>query len=318
MTTDGARLFEVDPITGEVIRGLNAFDGFQEPPAVGDVAVRPVDDDGRLTVATTIALEGLSWEVQVTTWAPNGGVESSYRVPLVIADVTDESLAQPPTVAWSSDGAFLAWTVRERSGSEMLTVFDWEDQLALGSQHAVSFSVPAALAGPLDVASWSGSPLKGPSTITLVGPDGLTRVGLDAPDPDNCTFPDEDCSRDPRLVGFEPFTFEGGAPIDAGVLSNGIEVVLVARTDGSQDAEGATLAFVADPMSDTQLTLDLPELTAGTASPTDAWMTVQGEWLTAGFGGRTFLARVTGATIEELHVAVVVDLPAGMTAAGAR
>lgn len=318
VTTDGARLMQVDPITGETFRDLNAFDGFQEPPVIGDVAVRPLAGDGRLTVATTIALEGLSWEVQVTTWDPDGRIESSYRVPQVIADVSPETMAQPPTLTWSQDGTFLAYTVRERSGETMLTLFDWEDQWVGGTQRAVSFIVPPEFGGPQDVASWTGAPLKGPSTLTLVGPDGLTRVRVDAPDPNACALPGEDCSREPRLIGFEPFVFEGGAPMDAGVLGNGVEVVLVARAGGGQDAEGATLAFVADPMSDTQRTLDLPELTDGTASPSDAWMTVQGEWVTAGFGGRAFLARIIGDTVEDLTVAIVVELPAGTSGAAAR
>ncbi len=314
VATDGRLLFEVDPATGLAIRDLRMLDGAPEGTVIGSVAVRPDAGDDLLTAAITIAADGNAWEVQIISWDRDGAIDGSYRVPQVIADAGEPA----PTVTWSEDGTFVAWTTRAGADADDLVLFDWADHAVSGSQRAVSYSLPADLTAPQDVASWRGKALDGPSAVSLVGPQGITRANLDAPDPDNCPFPGEDCSREPRLIGFEPFAFEGGAPVAVGVLGNGIEVALVARAGTTQDAEGATLVFVADPMSDTQRTLELPKLTEGTASPLDAWMTVEGEWITAGFGDRTFLARITGDTVENLTVAAVVDLPPDTTAAGPR
>lgn len=172
----------------------------------------------------------------------------------------------------------------------------------------------------MDLREWAG-PAGEQSTVAATTTTGRAyRVGL--------IHVDSDCEgATPCPPSWEAqvseFVFEGSSPIDVGTLGSGVNLALVVPTAGQGgpdgDAESATLSLLAEPMSDVQRTLEVPELTAGTAAPGDGWLAVAGNRVAVGSGGQSAhlltVAGDTAETVEAVETVETVELPSGTVAA---
>lgn len=320
VTTDGSSLFRVDPTTGEVVDALSPFEGFGEGVAIREVAVRPVSDEGDVTVAMVIEVEG-GYDVEVATFDAGGQRVDRLRVGMAAPVASD----LPPDLVWSDDGRYLMWAgTRVVDGSTLgpaLWAYDWVDRpVDEAGQGEVAAATPRGADGALfegsgtvDLREWRGRS-DGPSTVVATTPTGgAHRIDL-TPVPGDCG---QATSCPPTFdVVLTDLGFEGMSAIDLGTLDTGVSLALVARPGPPGDAEGATLALVAEPMSDQQRELPIPQLTSGTASPPDGWMAVAGDRVALGFGGQaTYLLTVTGDLVEQVEVTETVALPDGTQAA---
>lgn len=319
VTTDGSTLFRIDPATGEVVADLAPRAGLQEGAAIREVAVRPVGDEGVLTVATVIEIEG-GYDVEVHAFDADGNRIDRLNIGSAAPAATD----LPPDVVWSEDGRYVMWAGSSGPSGPALWAYDWVERPVDDNGIAEPFTAappgtPAELFqrdDVVDLRQWSG-PSDGQSTVvatTTTG--GAYRIDL--------THQPSDCGgATPCPPTFAPSVqdlgFEGGSAMDLGTLDSGVSLALMARpSQGGQDAEGATLELVAEPMSDQVRRLELPELTTGTAAPPDAWMAVSGNRVAVGFGPQAaYLLTISGDVVEDLEVADTVPLPDGTMMAGA-
>lgn len=320
VTSDGGdTLFVVDADTGAVLRDLKPYEGFAEAGGAAEVAVRPVSEDGEFTVATVLSAEG-SWELEVSVFDADGTRIDRQR----IGSLGDQgALPSAPAVVWSENGRYLLWAgeAGQQPGavsSDTTALFrhDWAerpmgDDVAPVVERAADLDLAAAAV--VDLRGWHGDPA-GQSIVALTTTDGVAfRVDL------RPCGPTERCTGAYVSALAETF-FEGGVVVDEATLGNGVELALVARSTGGQDAEGATLLVAAAPMSDDQQWLELPDLTPdGTADPFSGWIAAAGDRIVVGFGGQTaYLVTVQGDTATDLRVVDVVALPAGTVDADAR
>jgi hypothetical protein len=319
VTTDGTSLFRVDADTGEVVQELAPFAGFAEPAAIRELAVRPVADGDELTVAMVIEVEG-EFDVEVATFASDGARVDRQRLGMAAADAA----TLPPDVVWSEDGRFVMWAgedVRFASVSgPALWTYDWQARPLTDEGLADTFSAtaPGATAalfdgtGTVDLREWRGDPMGESTLMATTTTDGAFRLLLSGR-PSDCG------GQQPCPPTFEadvqPVAFEGGAVVDTATLGNGVALAL-ATASGGDGAESATLRLLAEPMSDQQVELPVPELTGGTASPLDGWLSADGDRVVVGFGPVVgHLLTVTGDTVETLEVASTTALPEGTSAA---
>lgn len=321
VTTDGQVLYRVDAASGETIATLDPFEGFEEPAAIREVAVRPVSEEGVLTVATVIEIEG-EYNVEISVFDADGQRMDNQRVATSSAAGAD----LPPDLVWSPDGRFVMWagsnSLDDTAAGPALWAYDWvaapTDDVGYGQPFTAT--APGATGdlfadgGTVDLREWRGSVDDGgTSTVVASTTTGralrieLTAVASDCGGATPCppTFEAE----------VSDLGFEGASPVDLGTLDSGINLALVARPGDGQDAEGATLQLLAEPMSDQVRVLEVPELTAGTAAPLDAWMAVAGDRVVVGFGGQAHLLTVPGDVVEEVEVADVQTLEDGTTGA---
>jgi hypothetical protein len=307
VTTDGESLFEVDPATGEVLHELPAFEGFAEGVIVGDVAVRPGSGD-ELVVAVVIGLEGQAWEIEVMTFAADRALVDRLRVPgprgpdtYAAAPMDPMIDAFPPTVAWSPDGTSIAWVrINDEDVQDVrLTVLtlDWAG-LSPGELPTPVDRGGADSTAHMRMQAWAGTTDAPQFWMTMVGGGEVVLEG--------------------SSWRYDALGMEGGTVIDVAFHRTGTLLALVARPGDGQDAESATLELIADPMSDTQRTIPVPDglFPDGTASPVDGWIEAAGDHVAVGFGDRGVLLALVGDTVEDLEVIGTVELPAGTRAAG--
>lgn len=317
VTTDGETLYRVDATTGEVVQELFPFEGFAEGAEIHEVAVRPVSEEGVVTVAMTIRVEG-TYDVEVAAFDADGNRVARRRVGMASPDPAGFA----PDVVWSADGRYVMWAGRTFLDGGVtdpgLWTYDWVE--APVDDDGVATPVPALGgdagrstifdADTVDLREWSG-PTDGDSRVLATSTDGNAWIIELGPvcDPDVCgqRFGE-------ARIG--PFAFEGATPIDIATLDSGVTVALVARSDGSQSAENATFALLAEPMSDQQRELELPRLTEFTAAPFDAWMAVAGDRVVVGFGGTAHLLQVAGDVVEDTATVEVTTLSGSVANAG--
>ncbi len=324
VTSDGQLLYEVDPTTGEVVRELDPFEGFAEGAEVREVAVRPAGDDEGLTVASVIEIEGM-FDVEVSVFDEMSQRVDRQRIGMAAPDVDD----LPPDLVWSQDGRYLMWggtsLVDGETAGPALWAYDWVERPLNSDGVAEPFAATAPGAdgalfeagGTVDLREWTGAP-DGQSGLVATTASGGAHHAILTHVPRACEGT-EPCPPTWE-VQISELVFEGASPMDLGTLANGVNLALVVPTAGEAapdgDAEGATLALFAEPMSDQQRRLEIPELTDGTAAPLDAWMAVAGNRIAVGFGDQqAHLLTVTGDTVEELEVTATVPLPDGTQAA---
>lgn len=323
VTTDGQRLYEIDPASGQVVREMDPYAGFAEGGRAAEVAVRPTDEADVLTVATVIEREGV-FDIEVTVF--DGAGERTDRQSVGMAVPASEL---PPDIVWSQDGRYLMWAGTSFRGGEAagpaLWAYDWQERPVTEQGEAVPFSVTAPGAveglfetgGTVDVREWVG-PAGDRSAVAATTSTGRAyRVDL--------FHVDSDCEgATPCPPSWETqvseLVFEGSSPVDLGTLGSGVKLALVVSPAGDAgpdaDAEGATLSLLSEPMSDVQRPLDIPELTPGTAGPLDGWLAVAGNQVAVGFGDqRAYLLTVAGDTAETVEVVETIELPAGTVAA---
>lgn len=305
VTTDGETLHRVDPDTGEVVQELFPFEGFAEGAEIHEVAVRPVSDEGVVTVAMTILIEG-EYDVEVAAFDAEGNRVTRQRLGMA----SPEPAALAPDVVWSEDGRYVMWAGRTFLDGGVtnpgLWIHDWVENPV--DENGVATPVPVlsgeAARSPMfdatavDLREWSG-PTDGDSRVLATTTDGdAWTIDLG-----RACGPTERCSGFFTEGTVTPFGFEGWSPMDVGTLDNGVTVALVARGDGTRSAEGIEFALLADPMSDQQRELDLPELADFTAAPGDAFLSVAGDRVLVGHpAGTPYLLTTTGDTVESTDV----------------
>lgn len=316
VATDGRLLYVIEPGTGEVVAELDPRAGLQEAAEIREVVVRPVSDEGVLTVAMTLQLEG-EFDVEVAAFDADG--QQVDRLNLGMAASATEP---PPAPVWSADGRYVMWAGTNGPSSPALWAYDWVERPvdADGIAQPTTATAPGADGelfadgATVDLHTWTG-PADGESVVIATTPTGqawqvaLAAQGNDCAGASPC-YPT-------WQVAISPIGFEGGSLVDVATLDNGVELALVARSGQAGDAEGATLQLLAGPMGDQQRELEIPELTAGTAAPTDGWLAAAGDQVAVGFGPQTaHLLTVEGTTVEDVEVAGTATLPEGTMAAG--
>lgn len=324
VTTDGQLLYELDPTTGDVLRQMDPYAGFAEGGRAVELAVRPVDEAAGLTIATVIEREGV-FDIEVTVFDAEG--QRTDREPIGMAVPATEV---PPEIVWSQDGRYLMWAGASSLGGgtadPALWAYDWVDRPVTdnGQAEPVMVTAPGADSalfeggGTVDLREWTGAPDDRSRVVATTTAGSAFLVDLDHVASDCAdAIP---CPPPTWQAQISELVFEGASPIDLGTLANGVNLALVVPTaeptppDG--DADDTTLALLAEPMSDSQRSLQTPVLTRGTASPTDAWMAVADDRIAIGLGGQqAHLLTVTGDTVEELEVTGTVPLPDGTRAA---
>lgn len=318
VTTDGAELYEVDPSTGQSLGRLPAFDGFAEGHAVADIAIRPVSDEGMLTVATVIGVGGM-WDVEISVFDADRSRVDRTRIGQPATEAGPPLPGDPsaPELVWSADGRYLLWA-GEFDGVTQLVGYDAveapTDENGMG-RLTLSGTNPELPAG-MDLQTWQDT-ADDTSLGSAVTPDGQAVWLMLTEQP----VPAAECDPDPCPTTFrvqvEPFPFEGSVPQALATLSDGTTLALVARGDGTQDAEGTVFQLQLEPMSDIQRPLSIPDLTAGTADPSGAWMHAVDGGVVLGFGGDTaYLVPLTGTNADDYDTGEPVALPAGTTDAG--
>lgn len=312
VTTDGQALVEVDPTTGEVVRELQALAGFSEGNAIREVAVRPVQDGGALTVAMVLEREG-TYDLEVMAFDADGA-----RTDRVMFGPIGQATDLPPRPAWSDDGRFVLWSGTNGPGTERtLWAHDWwrrpiaDEAAGLGEAVAITDDAEALTAlfaddATVDLHAWDGDS-DGESVVTATTPVGSAF---------QVTLTRQQVSTPTWTAAVSGIAFEGRSPVALGTLDSGVTLALVAVPGQAGDAEGATLELLAEPMSDAQRQVPIPELTSGTASPADGWLAVAGDRVAVGFGpSGGHLLTVTGDVVEDLEVVETVPLPDGTWAA---
>jgi hypothetical protein len=302
VTTDGVSLYEIDPATGAVVRELRASEGFLDAQEFGAVAVRPASAPGETVVAATVRVEG-NWEVRVFTFDADGARTDWTAVAEVATPAAEPAVA--PTVVWSADGAYLAWTATDASGSAVW-VSAWPSTGTLAVE-VTDLSGIESSPGDVRLQAWVGDPAAGSTFwLTTLGAQLYTQGVTAAP------FAADGAPSE--------YVVEQGGVSDVGFLGDRTAVMLVARSSGSQDAEGGTLQLWVEPMDDMGPFFDLPDGfpgATGSAAPGDAWLTAAGDTVVVGNAGRAWLLTVPGATIESRQVTATVELPEGTLAASA-
>lgn len=322
VTTDGQSLFVVDPSTGEVTRELDpGFGEFVEGAEAAEVAVRPVSDEGVLTVATVIQIEG-DWNLEVSVFDAEGTRVDRERMGMGGMDPNGPA----PDVVWSEDGRYLMWAgsnahTQGPPSGPALWAYDWVERPVDDNGLAEPFSVGApgtagalfASGGTVDLRTWRGDPLGDSTVFATTSAYEAYRIDLSASTAD-CEGV-EPCP--PQFdVRVDPFPFEGSAPVAMDTHGTGATLALVARGEAGVGAENASLSLVVEPMSDLQRELEIPDLTPqGTAGPGDGWMAADDQRVVVGFGPEVHLLTVTGDTVEELAVTDTAALPAGTISA---
>lgn len=320
VTTDGQRLQVVDPSTGEVIRDLEPLQGFAEAGGIAEVAVRPVSDEGVLTVATVLQAEG-DWNLEVSVFDAEGTRVDRQRMGMGGMDPNGPA----PDVVWSEDGRYLMWAGNNAytdgpPSGPALWAYDWVERPTDDNGLAEPFTVGApgadaalfASGATVDLRTWTGDPT-GRSTVFATSAYEAFRIDLVA-GPVDCDGA-EPC---PPVFDVEvnPFPFEGSAPVALDTHGIGATLALVARGEAGVGAENGMLSLVVEPMSDLQRELEIPNLTPqGTAAPGDGWMAAAADRVVVGFGPEVHLLTVTGDTVEELSATDMVALPDGTVSA---
>lgn len=337
VVTDGTALYLDEGADGGEMTELAGYGGSGEPWGPLAIAVRPGSTVDDLTVATVFTVEG-DPEIAVHRFVDGAAVPESYR--LGRAAIAGQAVAAP-TVAWSDDGRFLAWTSFADNTGETdptLRVLTWQravDMTAQGDEPAdAAASLPlessSVTATDLRLQDWTGptATLDDQSTVwfTTIGAQAASMtVTVNAPGgcvEDGTTITDNpECPRIEVVTGVEEAFFEAGAIADIGHEPSGTRYVLAVRSSGDQDAEGATLTLQYEPDSDEQRMIEVPDAVAGTtAAPGDRWLeVVPGGPLVVGVGTQAWILQLPDGALDgprgQTITPVMVDLP-GVIAVG--
>lgn len=324
VVTDGAALFVDEGADGGAMTELQGYGGTADPWGVVGVTVRPGSTVDDLTVATSFVVEG-NREIAVHRFVDGDAVET-YR--LGTAALAGQQVADP-TVQWSDDGRFLAWTSFADNSGETdptLRVLTWAratditnngaDPAALDGQTIAAVAGNIALESSavtvmeLRLQDWAGATatLDDQSTLwfTTIGAQAATMtVTMDAPgaclEQDGTTIIDEPtCPQIAPLTAVEEADFEADAVADIGHEPSGTRYILAVRSSTDQDAEGATMTLQYEPDSDEQRFIELPEeMVPGGAAPGDRWLeVVPGGPIVVGVGTQAWILQIPDGAIE--------------------
>jgi len=344
VVTDGVTLFLDAGADGGAMTELQGYGGTGEPWGPVAIAVQPGSTVDDLTVATVFTVEG-DVEVAVHRFVAGESVPEFYR--LGRAAIAGQADVATPTVTWSDDGRFLAWTSFADNTGETeptLRVLTW----ARGIEMAAQDENPADAAGNIPMESstvtvtdlrlqdWTGATatLDDQSTLwftTLGAQAASLTVTMNASgaciDEDGSTIilDDPTCPQVEPVDGrVEEAPFEAGAIADIGHEQNGRRYVLAVRSSTSQDAEGATMTLQIEPDSDDQRFIELPEeMVPGGASPGDRWLeVVPGGPLVVGVGTQAWILQIPDGAIDntprgEPITPEIIPLPGIIAVAGA-
>jgi hypothetical protein len=319
VVTDGATLFLDEGADGGAMTELLGYGGTSEPWGPLAIAVRPGSTVDDLTVATVFTVEA-DLEVAVHRFVDGAAVPEFYR--LGRAAIGGQPVVTP-TLAWSDDGQFLAWTSFADNTGETeptLRVLTWARGLEMAADGenpadaAANILLDSSSVTPteLRLQDWTGATatLDDQSTLwftTLGAQAASMTVTMSASgaclDEDGTTIRTDDptCPQIEPVDGtVEEAAFEAGAIADIGHEQNGLRYVLAVRSSTSQDAEGATISLQLEPDSDDQRMIELPEeMVPGGAAPGDRWLeVVPGGPIVVGVGTQAWILQIPDGAIE--------------------
>ena len=319
VVTDGASLFLDAGADGGAMAELEGYGGSGEPWGPMAIAVRPGSTVDDLTVATVFRVEG-DLEVAVHRFVDRAAVPEFYR--LGRAAIGGQPVVTP-TLTWSDDGQFLAWTSFADNTGETeptLRVLTWARGLEMAADGQnpadaaanITMESSSVTATELRLQDWFGptATLDDQSTLwftTLGAQAASMTVTLDAPGA--CILSDgttidparPDCPQVEAIDGrVEEAPFEAGAIADIGHEQSGLRYVLAVRSSTDQDAEGATMTLQYEPDSDEQRFIELPEeMVPGGAAPGKRWLeVVPGGPIVVGVGTQAWILQIPDGAIE--------------------
>lgn len=304
VVTDGTTITLVDA-AGEPVRELVTLAAEGESTVVS-LEVRPGSTAEDLTVVFAAEGEGM---VDLRYVRVTGGEVSGWEYFEGSSAVSADAVADGAlTPQFSPDGRHLAWLEMPRGEPQQparLRTIGWSDDspgTGSPSDDNATFDLePVAVEHPLTLEDWIWDEVGEDGTargeLRAVGPAGLYHITIERQGDGALAMPSSGGVRlggggDGAVIDIDnAYTGSEAHPVP----SPGPEYQLLARGDGSGDAEGIAYTLLRQPPGGPTVEWPLPDL-GPTADPWGTWMNAHPDAVVLGFAGDAWLVTEDGAT----------------------